>query len=334
MTRTKRARKPRRQPRATEARAEKSQELQQAESTLADLRKKKSWPVSAKVWLALYRDQWGVQLKKGDPAYTKLSRAQRNDTYRRAQKEKEQVRVEEEAEEAKAIAVGAPTLARENQVLWEKCLAQLEEIEALKKELREAVEELAAAQKLRVAAEEKTEYALGHTEQLKAIYMRLEALRANKPPMNWQHLLNAYLRLPDAQGDRDTTTATLRSWLQPWVNWLGERRMPTTQLLKQYLMRKKYTRESYFRIGKAVVKFTNWHLNKEEPIELVPPMGPVKRRATFRMPDDVKAALNIHLEEKLSKFEPPQGSCKTPEDWVRAAKYIGKYHLLLSARAQ
>ena len=82
------------------------------------------------------------------------------------------------------------------------------------------------------------------------------------------------------------------------------------------------------------MKFTNWHLNKGEHIELVPPVGPVKRRATFIMPDDVKAALNTHLEEKLSKFEPPQGSFKEKEDWARAAKYIGKSHPSLPARGQ
>ena len=84
-------------PRSKATRDEEKQQLRQAESTLSTLRKKKTWPVKANIWIPLYKNHWGVVLKKGDPAYTKIMQAYKNDTYQRnLKKKKQQQEVDEE----------------------------------------------------------------------------------------------------------------------------------------------------------------------------------------------------------------------------------------------
>ena len=127
--------------------------------------------------------------------------------------------------------------------------------------------------------------------------------------MNWRKKLEKYLKLPIKQGDKSVSRDTLRYWLSPWVTWLGKKaRMPTSQRLKDYLVERDYARASYISIGHAIERFTNHHLEKPEWIELIPPMGPAKRRAPFMMPDAVKDALTKYLREKLREYE-SDGGC-------------------------
>ena len=83
------------------------------------------------------------------------------------------------------------------------------------------------------------------------------------------------------------------------MGWLkNERARPTAQRLKEYLSEKEYAHSSYKKIGKEIVLFNNWFAEKEDWVELIPPVGAKKKKERLVMPRDMVEALMVHVEER------------------------------------
>ena len=144
-----------------------------------------------------------------------------------------------------------------------------------------------------MAAEDKAEKLQEWTDGFHALSKRLNAILEDRPVIDWEKKLEKYLQLTLKQGDRQSTVSTLRAYLAPWVDWIRLRgSRPTDQLLKQYLSKENaFVRTSYYKIGRAIVDFTNHYVQRFDKVELIKPRGPQKERATLAMPRKMVEAL-------------------------------------------
>ena len=102
--------------------------------------------------------------------------------------------------------------------------------------------------------------------------------------------------------------------------------MPTDQLIKAYLEKEdfRFVRTTYFKIGRAIVDFSNHYLQHWDRVTLIKPHGPQKERATTAMATPVVKALGEHVMRKVKAFRPYNATFSDQESRITAAKYLGK----------
>ena len=118
----------------------------------------------------------------------------------------------------------------------------------------------------------------------------------------------------------------LRSYLVPWVTWIGENGgQPTTQRILAYLEAKEdLTRSSFSKIGHAIVDFTNRYVEQWDRVNVVPPLGQRKKKPTLAMPRAMVKALTDHVVAEARSLAPAGSRCQVPEADKMLAKHLGK----------
>ena len=207
---------------------------------------------------------------------------------------------------------------------------QLEkDLAALQEKLHEAEQKLIAKEQALAAAEAKAERALAASKAIRENARVLDELEEARPLIDWHDALRTYVERHDQQKDADNTVAALRSYLTPWVDWLVEfgSSRPTNQRIRKYLeAMNDLTRLSYWKIGHAIEKFSNHHLEEWERVRLIPPVGQAKPKGALAMPAEMVETLTAYVTKMArSSFEPPQEKSADPEARENTAKYLGKY---------
>ena len=85
------------------------------------------------------------------------------------------------------------------------------------------------------------------------------------------------------------------------------------------------TRLSYRKIGHAIVKFTNHYVEQWDRVDLIPPLGQKREKATLAMPPHMVKALTADVAMRARTFEPAGKYSEDPEAPCKLAKYLGKY---------
>ena len=94
----------------------------------------------------------------------------------------------------------------------------------------------------------------------------MKAIQRKRPILNWRNKLEDYVAKTQRQGDRKATQDNLRTYLAPWVEWIGDRgSLPTDQLIRQYLEKDdfRFSHTTYNKVGGVIVKFSNHYLEQE-----------------------------------------------------------------------
>ena len=191
----------------------------------------------------------------------------------------------------------------------------------------EAAEAEIIALKVRLsAAEEKTEKYEKAIGKMTEIGVAVREEEKKDAAIDWHANLDTWIALQKRENKAHNTIKSLESTLNPWVDWLkknGSR--PTDQRLLEYLetQLKLTKRGSYWKVGKAIKMFTNRFL-VDRKIELVPPVGYTKEKATLAMPRSMLDALTEHVVKKAHDFEPKGKDFKDPNAPQNLAKYLGK----------
>ena len=119
----------------------------------------------------------------------------------------------------------------------------------------------------------------------------------------------------------------MEKFLIPWVEWLNKNgQRPTTQRILEYLETREglTTKGSYKKIGFVIVAFTNRYLPSGERVELIPPLGFAKEKATLAMPRYMLDALTADVKKRVHTFEPGGENYHDPDASMKLAKYLGK----------
>ena len=192
--------------------------------------------------------------------------------------------------------------------------------------LDEAAEKVLAAEEGRSAAEKKAKEVLALCEGLSVISDKFKRIFTEQPTIPWQVKLGEYMELVRIRGDKDSSRKTLRGQLNKWCRWIEERgSRPTDQLIKEHLIWRKVSRLTYFKIGYAIVDFSNYHLQQWDHVGLIAPVGHVRERDTQVMPREMVDALGEYALERCHELVPFKDKCIKDDDKRRFAKYLGKY---------
>ena len=302
------------------------------EPVLAKLQRLRYWPeLGIDEWREMYRLEYGIVLTVEHAAYHKLKKAVANAKAKRKRSRNAAALAEAAAVQAVAakkeeVEPGTLRLEKALAALNVRHSAQSRQLEELEGQLALAEEKLAAERKLRVEAQDHAAKVLAYTASICESARGLDALRQGTETVDWDEVLPKYLDAGDTQGDADASYSTMRAWLTPWVRWLVDEcsGKATSQGLKKYLTEVRgYSRVSYQIVGKAIVTFTNHHLETYDWIKYIPPRGPVKEKPTLSMPTEMLAELKRHVDKRIDSFAWYGGL--VPADRARLAKYLGKF---------
>ena len=137
---------------------------------------------------------------------------------------------------------------------------------------------------------------------------------------DWSQNLAEYLAGMAHGKLRDKTQKSITSYLKPWVEHLEENgRDPTSLLIKDYLLAKRYNHDSYKKIGTEIVLFCNTYM--EDELRLIKTKGLLRTKGKVQMP---KANLELLLDTVKTGIKETQLKEDSTLKCQILAKYLGK----------
>ena len=196
-----------------------------------------------------------------------------------------------------------------------------EKLRQERQKLLEELEQVKLALEKEQSAHRKTSYSLCIMEDaLRGVRTITAEALSHQERNDWSNHLQDFLKCcKKGTGVKDTTYQNYSYWLGPWVDYVSDRgSFISSQLIKEYL-EAKYSKsyESYKRVGKAIVFFTNRYQNTE--VRLIKKPGIEAKHHCAMSKGNIKK-LKCHIKLKIQDLFARKK--RTLKEETMMAKYL------------